>query len=95
MKGLENKVIIVTGGATHIGAGVVATLRSYGARAAVFDIDVAGGQAAVGSQAEHARSWSRARPQLLTGFLQLHLWCGRIFCLPLINLIRPMRYHGL
>lgn len=57
MKGLENKVIIVTGGATHIGAGVVATLRSYGARVAVFDIDVAGGQAAVGGQPEHARFW--------------------------------------
>jgi NAD(P)-dependent dehydrogenase (short-subunit alcohol dehydrogenase family) len=44
MKGLAHKTAIVTGGATLIGAGVVAALRTYGVRVAVFDIDTAGGQ---------------------------------------------------
>lgn len=43
MKGLEGKVAIVSGGATLIGAAVVATLREAGATVAVFDIDRAGG----------------------------------------------------
>ncbi|HEY9270460.1 MAG TPA: short-chain dehydrogenase, partial [Achromobacter sp.] len=41
MKGLDNKVAIVTGGATLIGAGVVAALRAKGVRVALFDIDAA------------------------------------------------------
>lgn len=57
MKGLENKVFIVTGGATHIGVGVVNVLRSYGARVAVFDIDVNGGQSAVGTDSTVAQFW--------------------------------------
>lgn len=57
MKGLENKVFIVTGGATLIGAGVVQVLRQYGARVAVFDIDKAGGAAAVGQDEQVARFW--------------------------------------
>lgn len=43
MKGLEGKVAIVSGGATLIGAAVVAALREAGATVAVFDIDRAGG----------------------------------------------------
>ncbi|WP_341668181.1 SDR family oxidoreductase [Alcaligenes sp. SDU_A2] len=57
MKGLKDKVIVVTGGATRIGAGVVEVLLGYGARVAVFDIDVAGGQAAVGTDAARAKFW--------------------------------------
>ncbi|NLJ62554.1 MAG: SDR family oxidoreductase [Alcaligenaceae bacterium] len=57
MKGLENKVFIVTGGATLIGAGVVQVLRQYGARVAVFDIDKVGGAAAVGQDEQVARFW--------------------------------------
>lgn len=57
MKGLENKVFIVTGGATLIGVGVVNVLRSYGARVAIFDIDAQGGHAAAGSDEQAARFW--------------------------------------
>lgn len=57
MKGLKDKVVVVTGGATRIGAGVVDVLLGYGARVAVFDIDVAGGQKAVGADATRARFW--------------------------------------
>ncbi|HHU94485.1 MAG TPA: SDR family oxidoreductase [Alcaligenaceae bacterium] len=57
MKGLNNKVIIVTGGATRIGAGVVDVLLGYGARVAVFDIDTKGGEAAVGKDQSKARFW--------------------------------------
>lgn len=57
MKGLKDKVVVVTGGATRIGAGVVDVLLGYGARVAVFDIDAAGGQKAVGADAARARFW--------------------------------------
>ncbi len=57
MKGLKDKVFIVTGGATLIGMGVVDILRQYGARIAVFDIDSVGGQAAVGKDQKIARFW--------------------------------------
>lgn len=57
MKGLENKVFIITGGATLIGVGVVNVLRSYGARVAIFDIDAQGGTAAAGTDASVARFW--------------------------------------
>ena len=57
MKGLKDKVVVVTGGATRIGAGVVDVLLEYGARVAVFDIDVAGGRKAVGADATRARFW--------------------------------------
>lgn len=39
MDGLENKVAIVTGGATIIGAAVVAALHARGVRVAIADID--------------------------------------------------------
>lgn len=57
MKGLANKVFIVTGGATRIGAGVVDVLLGYGARVAVFDIDAVGGAAVVGNDTTKARFW--------------------------------------
>lgn len=57
MKGINNKVYIVTGGATHIGVGVVRVLRSYGAKVAVFDIDTKGGAAAVGDDPTVAQFW--------------------------------------
>lgn len=57
MKGLKDKVFIVTGGATLIGTGVVNVLRQYGARIAVFDINSTGGEAAVGVNQQIARFW--------------------------------------
>ncbi|MDO4683001.1 MAG: SDR family oxidoreductase [Lautropia sp.] len=57
MKDLEGKVAIVTGGATLIGAGVVKTLRDYGVRVAVFDVDAAGGERLAASDPEGIRFW--------------------------------------
>ncbi len=57
MKGLKDKVFVVTGGATLIGAGVIEVLTGYGARAAVFDIDADGGHKAAGDDAARARFW--------------------------------------
>ena len=57
MKGLKDKVFVVTGGATLIGAGVAEVLMGYGARVAVFDIDEAGGRKAVGADAARACFW--------------------------------------
>jgi len=42
MKGLKDKVAIVTGGATLIGAAVARQLHAYGAQVAVLDLDAAG-----------------------------------------------------
>ncbi|PZX23005.1 putative dehydrogenase/reductase; putative transmembrane protein [Cupriavidus phytorum] len=44
MKGLQDKVAIVTGGATLIGAGVARAFIKAGARVAIFDIDAANGE---------------------------------------------------
>lgn len=44
MNGLSDKVAIVTGGATKIGAAVVAAFVEAGARVVVADIDDEGGQ---------------------------------------------------
>jgi len=44
MKGLQDKVAIVTGGATLIGAGVARAFVAAGARVAILDIDAAGGE---------------------------------------------------
>lgn len=57
MKGLKDKVFVVTGGATLIGAGVVEVLMGYGARVAIFDIDESGGRKAAGVDAARARFW--------------------------------------
>lgn len=57
MKGLEGKVVIVTGGATLIGAAVVEVLRGFGQRVAVFDIDTAGGARAVARDPVATRYW--------------------------------------
>ncbi|MGO3740991.1 SDR family oxidoreductase [Kerstersia sp.] len=54
MKGLQDKVYLVTGGATRIGAGVADVLRGYGARVAIFDIDAEGGRRAAGDDAKRA-----------------------------------------
>ncbi|MBP0622647.1 SDR family oxidoreductase [Cupriavidus consociatus] len=54
MKGLQDKVAIVTGGATLIGAGVARAFVEAGARVAIFDIDAANGErvaAALGKDA--------------------------------------------
>jgi len=48
MNGLENKVAIVTGGATLIGAAVVKAFLAAGARVVIADIDTAGGSALAG-----------------------------------------------
>lgn len=39
MRGLDNKVVIVTGGATKIGATVAKVLADYGVKITIFDID--------------------------------------------------------
>lgn len=43
MKGLNNKIAIVTGGATKIGATVAKILCSYGVKVTIFDIDKTNG----------------------------------------------------
>lgn len=57
MKGLQNKVAIVTGGATLIGAGVVQALRDKGVRVALFDIDAANGERVAGADKAATRFW--------------------------------------
>lgn len=57
MKGLKDKVAIVTGGATIIGAAVVEVLRGFGVRVAVFDIDAEGGARAVAADPAASRFW--------------------------------------
>ena len=44
MKGLNNKIAIVTGGATKIGATVAKVLSSYGIKVTIFDIDTVNGE---------------------------------------------------
>jgi NAD(P)-dependent dehydrogenase (short-subunit alcohol dehydrogenase family) len=58
MKGLAGKAVIVTGGATLIGAGVVQALRGYGARVAVLDIDAAGGRRLEDADPQGIRFWA-------------------------------------
>ncbi|OYU84466.1 MAG: short-chain dehydrogenase, partial [Burkholderiales bacterium PBB5] len=57
MQGLAGKTVIVTGGATLLGAGVVQVLRQQGAQVAVFDIDAAGGARTAAAHAEGVRLW--------------------------------------
>ncbi|AOM41450.1 SDR family oxidoreductase [Xenorhabdus hominickii] len=57
MKGLNNKVAIVTGGATKIGAAVAKVLSEYGVKVAIFDIDQEGGEKAASLQPESIRFW--------------------------------------
>ena len=44
MKGLSNKRVVITGGASGIGAATVERFLEEGARVAVIDYDEAGGQ---------------------------------------------------
>nr|WP_314264821.1 SDR family oxidoreductase [uncultured Moellerella sp.] len=44
MKGLDNKIAIVTGGATKIGATVAKILTEYGVKVTIFDIDQINGE---------------------------------------------------
>jgi len=48
MRGLKDKVAIVPGGATKIGAAVVAAFRAAGTRVVIADINEAAGQAMEG-----------------------------------------------
>lgn len=57
MHRLDGKVIVLTGGATLIGAGVAHVLLQAGAKVAVFDIDETGGARAVAGQEDRARFW--------------------------------------
>ncbi|MGE8657139.1 MAG: SDR family oxidoreductase [Achromobacter sp.] len=57
MKGLSDKTAIVTGGATLIGAGVVAALRAHGVRVAIFDIDADGAARVAASDPGGIRAW--------------------------------------
>ena len=55
MKGLKDKVVIVTGGATRVGAGVVEVLMGYGARLAR---GCTSGQALSGGAVLSVGSWA-------------------------------------
>lgn len=55
MKGIEDKVAIVSGGATLIGAAVARAFAAAGARAVVADIDHAGGERLASELGEAAR----------------------------------------
>ncbi|MEQ1964757.1 SDR family oxidoreductase [Xenorhabdus khoisanae] len=57
MKGLNDKVAIVTGGATKIGTAVAKLLSEYGIKVAIFDIDQKGGKNAASLQPESIRFW--------------------------------------
>ncbi|MEQ4709354.1 SDR family oxidoreductase [Providencia huaxiensis] len=50
MKGLNNKIAIVTGGATKIGATVAKVLSDYGVKVTIFDIDTLNGEKAAQSE---------------------------------------------
>lgn len=50
MKGLNNKIAIVTGGATKIGATVAKILCSYGVKVTIFDIDKTNGESVAQSE---------------------------------------------
>lgn len=52
MPKLDDRVALVTGGATLIGQGVVQALRDHGATVVIGDIDTQGGEAAAGSLGE-------------------------------------------
>jgi NAD(P)-dependent dehydrogenase (short-subunit alcohol dehydrogenase family) len=54
MEGLQDKVVIVTGAATMIGAAVAGAFHARGARVTLADIDVQGGQAQAGKLGEGA-----------------------------------------
>jgi NAD(P)-dependent dehydrogenase (short-subunit alcohol dehydrogenase family) len=63
---VQNKVAIVTGGASGIGAACAATLAREGAKVVVTDLDDAGGQSVVdkigsagGSAKKPGRGWSK------------------------------------
>jgi NAD(P)-dependent dehydrogenase (short-subunit alcohol dehydrogenase family) len=53
MQGIEGKVAVVTGGATLIGAAVVAKIRASGGRVAIFDIDGPGAQRIAAADPDH------------------------------------------
>lgn len=81
MKGLENKVAIVTGGATLIGAGVVAALRAKGVRVALFDIDAVNGERVAGADPAATRYWQvdiTDDAQLARGVADVAAHFGRI-----------------
>lgn len=81
MKGLENKVAIVTGGATLIGAGVVTALRSKGVRVALFDIDAVNGERVAGADPATTRYWQvdiTDDAQLARGVADVAVHFGRI-----------------
>lgn len=54
MQGIANKVAIITGGATLIGATVAATLRAAGARVVIADIDQTQGERVVADWGDQA-----------------------------------------
>lgn len=81
MHRLDGKVIVLTGGATLIGAGVAQVLLKAGAKVAVFDIDEAGGARAVAGQEDRARFWPVDVTQdsaLTQGVAEVATYFGRI-----------------
>ena len=57
VKGLKEKIAIVTGGATLIGAAVVRELTELGARVAIFDIDAGNGERVAAEMPSASRFW--------------------------------------
>ena len=57
MKGLKERVAIVSGGATLMGIAVVEELLGHGVRVAVFDVDAVGGARAVAQDPRATRFW--------------------------------------
>ena len=59
---VQNKVAIVTGGASGVGAACAATLAREGAKVVVTDIDDAGGNAVVSKIADSGATSLQLRP---------------------------------
>ncbi|MBC8945435.1 MULTISPECIES: SDR family oxidoreductase [Xenorhabdus] len=84
MKGLNNKVAIVTGGATKIGATVASVLSEYGVKVAIFDIDREGGKKACNFRPDSIRFWHvdiTDDKQLVQGVHEVAAYYGRLNCL--------------
>ncbi|PHM65645.1 3-ketoacyl-ACP-reductase CylG [Xenorhabdus stockiae] len=84
MKGLSNKVAIVTGGATKIGAAVARVLSEYGVKVAIFDIDREGGKKACDVRPDDIHFWPvdiADDKQLSQGIHEVAAYYGRLNCL--------------
>lgn len=84
MQGLQDKVAIVTGGATLIGAAVARAFVAAGARVAILDIDAAGGErvaAGLGRQAIFLHTDITRDDQVDAAVAQVAQQLGGVDCL--------------